>query len=453
MLLGVGLASLPAGVLAGVADVAAALAVLNGQPVGLLLTTPELLVSLLADLKANKYSVPVAVVGPAQPATGAKCIRLGAIEYLTDPVDARLIDALAKKFAPDTAKHRPKSGPIAGDPAMHALLAEARTYAQSSATVLLRGESGVGKEVLARFIHEHSPRTKGPFVAVNCAAIPENLLESELFGHTKGAFTGALNERKGKFAQAHGGTLLLDEISEMDLSLQAKLLRAIQERVIDPVGAEKSVNVDLRLIATTNRALEDYVAQGKFREDLYFRLSVVMLPLPPLRERVGDIAPLATYFLSQHAAANGFKGTPTLTAEALEKLQGCYWKGNVRELENTLHRALLLAGPKATEITADQIILSPMSLAQMSVNANNENARASIAPAASPYAAVAAAYGGQGGQAGSAGPFIPKRLAELEREALLQTLAYTGGNQQYAADVLGISVTILAEKLAAAGLA
>jgi DNA-binding NtrC family response regulator len=453
MLLGVGLTSLPPGIKTGVADVAAAMAILNGQPVGLLLTTPELLVSLLADLKANKYSVPVAVVGPAQPATGAKCIRLGAMEYLTEPVDARLIDALAKKFAPDTAKHRPKSGPIAGDPTMHALLAEARTYAQSSATVLLRGESGAGKEVLARFIHEHSPRSSGPFVAVNCAAIPENLLESELFGHAKGAFTGALNERKGKFAQAHGGTLLLDEISEMDLGLQAKLLRAIQERVIDPVGADKPVSVDLRLIATTNRALEDYVAQGKFREDLYFRLSVVMLPLPPLRERVGDIAPLATYFLSQHAAANGFKRTPTLTSEALEKLQGCYWKGNVRELENTLHRALLLAGPQAIEITADQIILSPMSLAHMSVNANNENARASIAPAASPYAAVAAAYGGQGGQAGSAGPFIPKRLAELEREALLQTLAYTGGNQQYAADVLGISVTILAEKLAAAGLA
>lgn len=452
MLLGVGLTELPPGVAIGVADVPAALAALNAQPVGLLLTTPDLLATLLAELKANRHSVPVVAMGPAQPAVGAKCIRLGAIEYLTEPVDGRLIEALAKKFAPATAKGRPQGGPIAGDPAMHALLAEALTYAQSSATVLLRGESGAGKEVLARFIHEHSPRANGPFVAVNCAAIPENLLESELFGHAKGAFTGALNERKGKFAQAHGGTLLLDEISEMDLGLQAKLLRAIQERVIDPVGAEKSVNVDIRLIATTNRALEDYVAQGKFREDLYFRLSVVMLLLPPLRERVGDIAPLSTHFLAQHAAANGFKTTPKLTPEALEKLQGCYWKGNVRELENTLHRALLLAGPAATEISADQIILSPMSLAHMSVNANNENARASIAPAASPYAAVAAAYGGQGVQASSAGPFIPKRLAELEKEALLQTLAYTGGNQQYAADVLGISVTILAEKLAAAGL-
>jgi transcriptional regulator with GAF, ATPase, and Fis domain len=334
-----------------------------------------------------------------------------------------------------------------------ALYTEARTFAGSAATVLLRGESGVGKEVMARFIHENSPRKAAPFVAVNCAAIPENLLESELFGHAKGAFTGAAAERKGKFAQANGGTLLLDEISEMDLALQAKLLRAIQEKVIDPVGSEKPVSVDFRLIATTNRALEEYVAQGKFREDLYFRLSVVVLNLPPLRERVGDIAPLAQHFLQSHAAANGYKQAPTLTPEALQKLQSCYWKGNVRELENTLHRALLLAGPTAKTLEAGQIVLSPMSLAHMGVSENNINAQTSIAPAASPYAAVAAAYGGAGGAgAGANAPFIPKRLAELEREALLQTLAYTKGNQQYAADVLGISVSLLAEKMAAAGL-
>ncbi len=448
MLLAVGLVTPPPKVNAAVPTVAAAVATLNAQPYGLLLTTPDLLPELLSAMKANRHSVAVAVVGPAEPAVGAKCIRLGAVEYLTEPAAPRLIEALTKKFVPQVAKQ----GPIVGDPLMLTLLNEAHTYAQSNATVLLRGESGAGKEVLARFIHEHSPRKSGPFVAVNCAAIPENLLESELFGHAKGAFTGALSERKGKFAQADGGTLLLDEISEMDLALQAKLLRAIQERVIDPVGADKPVHVDIRLIATTNRALEDYVAQGKFREDLYFRLSVVMLPLPPLRERTGDIAPLAAHFLAQHAASNGFKTTPSLHPEALEKLQGCYWKGNVRELENTLHRALLLAGPKATEITEGQLILSPMSLAHMSPADNNANAQASIAPAASPYAAVAAAYGSAGAIA-SSNPFIPKRLAELEKEALLQTLAYTGGNQQYAADVLGISVTILTEKLHAAGLA
>lgn len=444
MLLAVNLATPLPHPATAVANPTEALAALNQAAYGLLVTTPESLPSLLTALRDNRHSIPVAVVGPAQPAVGAKCIRLGAVEYLTTPVEARLLDALLKKFAPLT----PIGGPLAGDPKTQTLLAEARTYAQSQATILLRGESGAGKEVMARFIHENSPRKNGPFVAVNCAAIPENLLESELFGHAKGAFTGAMSERKGKFAQANGGTLLLDEISEMDLGLQAKLLRAIQERVIDPVGAEKPVSVDIRLIATTNRALEDYVAQGKFREDLYFRLSVVMLPLPPLRERVGDIAPLAKHFLHRHAQANGFPQAPTLTADALAKLEGCYWKGNVRELENTLHRALLLAGPQAGTVTADQIILSPMSLAHMGLEENNENARASVAPASSPYAAVAAAYGGNTANA----PFVPKRLAELERDALLQTLAYTGGNRQYAADVLGISVTILAEKLAAAGL-
>ncbi len=445
MVVGTGLASMaPTG--AAVADVAAAMAGLEHQPYSLLLTTPELAAALLEALRAAHHGVPVVVVGPAQPAVGAKCIRLGATEYLTEPVDPRLLEALKQKFAP-VAK---AGGPIAGDAVTRALLHEAKTYAASQATVLLRGESGAGKEVLARYIHEHSLRKNGPFVAVNCAAIPENLLESELFGHAKGAFTGAMSERKGKFALAHGGTLLLDEISEMDLPLQAKLLRAIQERVIDPVGAEKPVSVDIRLIATTNRALEDFIALGKFREDLYFRLSVVMLTLPPLRERPGDIAPLAEHFLTQQAKANGYASTPKLSPAALAKLQGCYWKGNVRELENTLHRALLLAGSAATVLEAGQIILSPMSLAHMGQEANNVNAHASVAPAASPYAAVAAAYGGQGG---AAAPFIPKRLAELEREALVQTLAYTGGNRQYAADVLGISVTILLEKLQAVGLA
>jgi two-component system response regulator FlrC len=429
---------------AHVVSLEAALDALAAQNYRLILTVPETLPSLLEALRENRDSTPVVAVGPAQPAVGAKCIRLGAVEYLTTPVENRLLNALQQKFATAT----PVGGPIAGDAKTQALLAEARTYASSNATVLLRGESGAGKEVLARFIHDHSPRQNGPFVAVNCAAIPENLLESELFGHAKGAFTGALTERKGKFAQAHGGTLLLDEISEMDLALQAKLLRAIQERVIDPVGAEKPVSVDIRLIATTNRALEDYVAQGKFREDLYFRLSVVMLTLPPLRERVGDIAPLASYFLGRHATANGFAATPSLSEAAQQKLLGCYWKGNVRELENTLHRALLLAGPQAQSIEADSIILSPMSLAHMGIAANNENAKASIAPASSPYAAVAAAYGGSSNAA-----FIPKRLAELEREALAQTLVYTSGNRQYAADVLGISVSILTEKLVAAGLA
>lgn len=422
--------------------VAEAQAILVGEAVDGIFTTPELLADVSAVLKTNRLSVPIVAVGPANPATGAKAIRLGAMEYLTEPVDARMLRALVEKFS---ANQR-TGGPIAADARTTALLEQARQFANSSATVLLRGESGTGKEVMASYIHANSPRAAKPFIAVNCAAIPENLLESELFGHTKGAFSGALSDRKGKFLQAHGGTLLLDEISEMDLGLQAKLLRAIQERVIDPIGADKPVPVDIRLIATTNRQLESYVAEGKFREDLYFRLSVVSLDLPPLRERTGDVLPLAKHFVAKYAAANGFKTVPELSPAAAEKLEGCYWKGNVRELENTMHRAILLCGAGGRDITADHVILSPMSLQHMPVAVNNENARASITPAASSLAAAAYASGG------ATTAFVPKRLAEIERETLLATLAYTQGNKQYAADLLGISVTILAEKLMASGL-
>ena len=425
----------------GFGALAEAESVLAGEAVTVVFTTPDLLAAVLGFVKDNRLSIPVVAVGPAQPAVGAKAIRLGAVEYLTTPVEPRLLSTLVEKFA--VAE---KSGPVVEDARSRALLEQAVQFANSSATVLLRGESGTGKEVMASFIHAHSPRAGKPFIAVNCAAIPENLLESELFGHTKGAFSGAVSDRKGKFLQAHGGTLLLDEISEMDLSLQAKLLRAIQERVIDPIGSDKPVPVDIRLIATTNRQLEAYVAEGKFREDLYFRLSVVTLDLPPLRERGGDILPLAKHFVTKYAQANGYANVPTLSAEAVEKLEGCYWKGNVRELENTIHRAILLCGPVGVEITGDQVILSPMSLQHMPVAINNENARASITPAASSLAAAAYASGG------ATTAFVPKRLAEIERETLLATLNYTQGNRQYAADLLGISVTILAEKLQASGL-
>lgn len=437
--LGLTLPSVKAQAFARLADAEAAL---TTEAVPLAFTTPDLLPELMTFLRDNKLSIPVVAVGPAQPATGAKAIRLGAVEYLTAPPEPRLLLALLEKFAP-----QPKSdGPIAADPVSTQLYAQAAQFAASTATVLLRGESGTGKEVMASFIHQHSPRAGKPFIAVNCAAIPENLLESELFGHTKGAFSGALAERKGKFQQAHGGTLLLDEISEMDLALQAKLLRAIQERVIDPIGADKPVEVDIRLIATTNRQLESYVAEGKFREDLYFRLSVVTLDLPPLRERPADVVPLADYFLSKYAKANGYKAVPTLSPQASEKLTQCYWKGNVRELENTLHRAILLCGPHGTEVSADHVILSPMSLQHMNPAASNENARASITPAASSLAAQAYASGG------ATNAFVPKRLAEIERDTLIATLTYTQGNKQYAADLLGISLTILTEKLAASGL-
>ena len=221
--------------------------------------------------------------------------------------------------------------------------------------MLITGESGTGKEVLARYVHARSLRAKKPFITVNCAAIPENLLESELFGHEKGAFTGALGRRIGKFEEANGGTLLLDEISEMDVRLQAKLLRAIQERLIDRVGGGKPVPVDIRIIATSNRNLTEAVREGKFREDLWFRLNVVNLKIPPLRERPADITELAQYFVKKYSDANGLPVRP-LSAEARRALNVNRWPGNVRELENTLHRAVLLStGP---EIGIDGI-LSP----------------------------------------------------------------------------------------------
>ncbi len=225
--------------------------------------------------------------------------------------------------------------------------------APSDASVLITGESGTGKEVIARYVHGRSNRAKAPFISVNCAAIPEHLLESELFGHEKGAFTGAVARRIGKFEEATGGTLLLDEISEMDVRLQAKLLRAIQERVIDRVGGTKPVPVDIRIIATSNRNLVEAVRAGTFREDLLFRLNVVNLKIPPLRERPADVLELAQHFVKKYADANGVPARP-LSAEARRALVLNRWPGNVRELENTLHRAVLLA--TGDEIGIDGIL-------------------------------------------------------------------------------------------------
>ena len=416
---------------------------------------------LMKILKENKCSTPVVAIGPAAPAlNAAKAIRLGAIEYLTTPVDEKLLEALLAKAAPAAgAPPQAEQTPIHGDPATAALISQARQFAASDATILLRGESGCGKEVFSRFIHTQSPRANGPFVAVNCAAIPENLLESELFGHEKGAFSGALGKRIGKFQQAHGGTLLLDEISEMDLSLQAKLLRAIQEKIIDPIGAEKPVPVDIRLIATTNRKLEDYVAEGHFREDLYFRLSVIALDLPPLRERAGDIAPLSQFFLHKFASQRGRTTPLCLSPDALEKLEHCYWKGNVRELENTLHRAVLMVPEGEETLQAAHITLSPMSLKYMDEAANNTQAEQSVRPhtahsaplsaAARHYAAAQSGYKQAAGSAAPAQAVPPQTLQQMELEHILSTLTYCRGNREHAADILGISVQILKQKLAA----
>jgi DNA-binding NtrC family response regulator len=314
---------------------------------------------------------------------------------------------------------------LASDPVMLQAIRRAEQVAGSEASILITGESGTGKEVMARHIHRRSRRASGPFVALNCAAIPENLLESEMFGHEKGAFSGAVARRIGKFEAADGGTLLLDEISEMDVRLQAKLLRVIQEREIDRLGGAVPVKVNVRILATSNRNLPAEVAAGRFREDLYFRLNVVGLRLPSLRERPGDIGALSDHYARRFADVNGLPYRP-LSREAHQRMAQHGWRGNVRELENTIHRAVLLAtgdtiGPEAIELSG-------------------------ASPAASPAAAPASGVAG----------LVGRTMDDVERELILETLGHTLGNRTHAATILGISIRALRNKLrdyAASGLA
>src|SRR3954467_1103207 len=304
--------------------------------------------ALVRGLAAERICTPVVACGIGTDTRRAvDAIRAGAKEYLPLPADPELIAAVLAAVADESHQL------VYEDEAMGAVLSLADQIAGSEASILVTGESGTGKEVLARYVHRKSARNDKPFISVNCAAIPENLLESELFGHEKGAFTGAIARRIGKFEEANGGTLLLDEISEMDARLQAKLLRAIQEREIDRVGGAKPVRVDIRILATSNRDLVQAVKDGTFREDLLYRLNVVNLRLPPLRERPGDVVAMAEFFVKKYATANSVAEKP-LSGEAKRALVANRWPGNVRELENTLHRAVLLAGGE--EIGVDGLL-------------------------------------------------------------------------------------------------
>lgn len=368
---------------------------------------------LVRALAAERIVVPVVACGVRTTAeAAAQAIRDGAREFLPLPPDPELIAAILDAAAADG------HALIVRDPVMAATLRRADQVAMAEASVLITGESGTGKEVLAQYIHRHSRRAAGPFVALNCAAIPENLLESELFGHERGAFSGAVARRIGKFEAADSGTLLLDEISEMDVRLQAKLLRTLQEREIDRLGGSGPVKVNVRILATTNRDLPAEVARGGFREDLYFRLNVVTLRIPPLRERRGDIAPLAEHFAQRYAEVNGLPARP-LTAAALQRLAVHAWRGNVRELENTIHRAVLLAEGDAIDV--DAIELTPGA------------AVSHVEPATAGADGVAALVG--------------RRMDDVERDLILQTLAHTLGNRTHAATILGISIRALRNKL------
>jgi DNA-binding NtrC family response regulator len=399
-----------------------ALAVLrSGRGADLLMVDVSLDIRDLVDrLDAERIHVPIVACGVTNDARAAvKAIHAGAKEYIPLPPDPELIAAVLAAVTDDTREM------IYRDDAMASVVKLAQQIAGSDASVLITGESGTGKEVLARYVHSRSQRAKKPFITVNCAAIPENLLESELFGHEKGAFTGALGRRIGKFEEANGGTLLLDEISEMDVRLQAKLLRAIQERVIDRVGGSKPVPVDIRIIATSNRNLTDAVRAGTFREDLMFRLNVVNLKLPPLRERPADISELAQHFIKKYSEANGLAIRP-LSAEARRALNTTRWPGNVRELENTLHRAVLLSS--GAEIGVDGI-LSPDGM-------RLDQARGT---GVAEQAALAAEQVTRN--------LVGRTVAEVERDLILETLKHCLGNRTHAANILGISIRTLRNKL------
>ena len=378
---------------------------------------------LIARLEVERIHIPVAACGVENDAKAAvAAIHAGAKEYIPLPPNAEIIAAVLEAVTSDS------HALIYRDEAMAHVVKLANQVAKSDASVLITGESGTGKEVLARHVHRKSSRSEKPFISVNCAAIPENLLESELFGHEKGAFTGAVARRVGKFEEASGGTLLLDEISEIDIRLQAKLLRAIQERMIDRVGGSRPVSVDIRIIATSNRDLAQSVQEGSFREDLLYRLNVVNLKIPPLRQRPTDIITLAEHFAEKYARANDVPVRP-LSDTARGELSINKWPGNVRELENTMHRAVLLntadeIGPEAL-MTPDGCRLDEV------IAAGNQG------PASQAAATAEAVTRGLVGQT----------VADVERDLILQTLDHCLGNRTHAANILGISIRTLRNKL------
>jgi two-component system, response regulator FlrC len=376
--------------------------------------------NLVTLLEAERIHASIVACGTATDARAAvAAIHAGAKEYIPLPPDPELIAAVLAAVADDTREL------IYRDEAMARVVKLAQQVAPSEASVLITGDSGTGKEVLARYVHARSGRAKKPLICLNCAAVPESLLESELFGHEKGSFTGAVARRIGKFEEANGSTLLLDEISEMDVRLQSKLLRAIQERVIDRVGGTRPVPVDIRIVATSNRNLAQAVREGAFREDLLFRLNVVNLKIPPLRERPADVLELAAHFVKKYSAANGVP-LRTLSAEARRTLAANYWPGNVRELENTMHRAVLMAN--GVEIGPEAI------LAPDGARLDQQHSAPAVAHAAFAAEQVSRAL-------------VGRTVAEVERDLILETLKHCLGNRTHAANVLGISIRTLRNKL------
>lgn len=400
-------------------DAESALAALGRQLPGLVLSDVQMPGmdghALLHTIKLSHPGLPVVLMtayGQIDKAVDA--MRSGAADYLAKPFEPdRLLATVARHYRDPGARGDDEL--VLEDRASLALLDMVRRVAPTEATVLLTGESGVGKEMFAKYLHQHSIRRAGPFVPINCAAIPENLVEATLFGHEKGAYTGAVGSQAGKFEQARHGTLLLDEVSEIPLNVQAKLLRALQERSVERVGGRNVIPLDIRVIAASNRDLADWVRQGRFREDLYYRLNVFPIEIPPLRRRKGDILPLARHFLQAHADTVG-RGGFTLSAAAAAELTHYDWPGNIRELSNVVQRAMILA----SGVVIDKAQLLLPSGCEMAPDQTED----SDVPASSGY-----------------------HIRDMEKQMILDTLDRLGGSRKRTAEALGISERTLRYKL------
>ena len=386
--------------------------------------------ALLRSIKLQWPKMPVLLMTAyANIEDAVAAMKDGAIDYMAKPFAPQVLLNMVGRYAPI----RPNpTNTVAADPKSLHLLAMAEKVAKTDASVMVLGPSGSGKEVLSRYIHEHSSRSNGPFVAINCAAIPENMLEAMLFGYEKGAFTGAVQACPGKFEQAQAGTILLDEISEMDVNLQAKLLRVLQEREVERLGGRKSIKLDVRIIATSNRDLKNHVADGLFREDLYYRLNVFPITWPALTERKGDIVPLAQLFLQRHASQQGM-AIPVIAQCALNKLLQYTWPGNVRELDNVIQRALIIHDNLM--ITEQHILIEGLDWLQMT---NMAVASKTAVVDTSTMAVVAS----------STTDSLGNELRGQEFNIILDTLVTCQGNRKNMADRLGISPRTLRYKLA-----
>ncbi|QAR32493.1 sigma-54-dependent Fis family transcriptional regulator [Geovibrio thiophilus] len=371
-------------------------------------------------------------------------LKLGASDYILKPFPPEVIEELIRRTfeieSLNKGGKRKKNKAVFRSAFMARLFALAKDVAGSEATVLITGESGTGKEVLARYIHDNSSRADGPFVAVNCAAIPENLIESELFGFEKGAFTGAINRKAGKFELADGGTILLDEIGEVPIHLQAKLLRVLQEREVERLGSIRPEKINVRILATTNRDLKKEVASGNFREDLFYRLNVIAIELPPLRERREDVRELAEFFMLKYAEINR-KGSCSLGEKALQALIDYDWPGNVRELEHTVERAVVLCRDKV--ISERDLFLHGITIKQFLLESDFQKEL----PAQQATVCTETASGEEVCRTVPSVTTVGVTIAEMERELILKTLEEVGGNRTKAADLLGITVRTLRNKL------